>query len=530
MHKNTNLRLARLFVGSLLAIAVGAAWADDEVRFQISRFDVSGNTLLSPAEVQAAVAPYTGPGRDFGDVQRALEALEALYHARGYSVVTVQLPEQELNGGVVRLNVFQARLSRVTVSGNRYFSEQNIRAGLPTLQPGQTPNLPAVSSNLRLVNENPAKKIKLNLAASQINPEAEDEVEARIEVVDERPWKVMLSVDNTGNEATGETHAGVMLQHANLWGRDHVGSLQYTTTAERPDRVAVWSAGYHIPLYALGDAVDFFASYSNVDSGRVAAGIFDLAVSGKGAVVGARYTHALAKSGSLESRLVYGVDYKAYKNDVMFGGQNFGNDITVRPLSIGWAASSASADGEANVALTVLQNIAGGSRGGTRDFAAVRTGAKASYTMLRFSAALSNVIAGDWQTRVLLNGQATGDALVPGEQFGAGGSTTVRGFGERDLAADSGFVTNVELYTPNLCTRAFWQCRLLGFYDSAWGQRNHILPGELRRTAISSVGLGLRFAAGSSTSVQLDYGHAVHAGEIAATSKNKLHVRVGLAY
>jgi hemolysin activation/secretion protein len=321
-----------------------------------------------------------------------------------------------------------------------------------------------------------------------------------------------------------------MLQHANLWGRDHVGSLQYTTTAERPDRVAVWSAGYHIPLYTLGDSVDLFASYSNVDSGTVNAGIFDLALSGKGAVYGARYTHALARRGQLESRLVYGVDYKAFKNNVVFGGQNFGNDVTVHPLSIGWAGNAVMADGEANFALTVLQNIAGGSRGGARDFNAVRANAKASYTMLRFSAAISSVISGDWQTRVLLNGQATGDALVPGEQFGAGGSTTVRGFGERDLATDSGFVTNVELYTPNLCTRAFWQCRVLGFYDSAWGQRNHILPGELRRTAISSVGLGLRFAAGSRASVQLDYGHGIHTGQVQATSKNKLHVRVGLAY
>lgn len=526
MKNNMTLRLVRLFAGTVLTAAVSAAWADDEVRFQISRFDVSGNTLLSPAEAQAAVAPYTGPGRDFGDVQRALEALEALYHARGYMVVTVQLPEQELNGGVVRLNVIQTRVSRVSVSGNRYFSEQNIRAALPTLQPGQTPNLPAVSANLRLVNENPAKKIKLNLAGG----EADDEVEARVEVADESPWKLMLSLDNTGTEVTGETHAGVMLLHANLWGRDHVGSLQYTTTAEHPSRVAVWSAGYHIPLYALGDSVDLFASYSNVDSGTVTAGIFDLAVSGKGAVYGARYTHALAKRGSFESRLVYGADYKAYKNNVVFGGQNFGNDVTVHPLSIGWAGNAVTADGEANIALTVLQNIAGGSRGGSRDFAAVRSGAKAGYTMLRFSAAIANVIAGDWQTRVLLNGQATGDALVPGEQFGAGGSSTVRGFGERDLATDSGFVTNVELYTPNLCTRALWQCRLLGFYDSAWGERNHILPGELRRTAISSVGLGLRFAAGSSASVQLDYGHGIHTGQVQATSKNKLHVRVGLAY
>jgi hemolysin activation/secretion protein len=529
MYKPITLRLARLFAGSVLAAAVSAAWADDEVRFQISRFDVHGNTLLTPAEVQAAVAPYTGPGRDFGDVQRALEALEELYHARGYKVVTVQLPEQELNGGVVRLNVVQTLLSRVSVSGNRYFSEQNIRASLPALHPGRTPNLQQVSSNLRLVNENPAKKVKLNLAAADVD----DQVEARVEVLDERPWKVMLSVDNTGTEATGETHAGVLLQHANLWGRDHVGSIQYTTTAERPDRVAAWSAGYHIPLYALGahgDSVDLFASYSNVDSGRVAAGIFDLAVSGKGAIYGARYTHALAKRGSLESRLVYGADYKAYKNNVVFGGQDFGNDITVHPLSIGWVGNAGDANGEASFALTVLQNIAGGSRGGPRDFVAVRSGAKAGYTMLRFSASVARAIAGDWQARVLLNGQASGDALVPGEQFGAGGSTTVRGFGERDLSTDSGAVANLELYTPNLCTRASWQCRLLGFYDSAWGERNHILPGELRRTGISSAGLGLRFAMAGNASVQLDYGHALHTGQVAATSKNKLHVRVGLAY
>src|SRR5687768_963241 len=96
-------RIARLFAGSMLAVAVSSAWAqeaapDDMVRFEISRFEVAGNTLLSAAEVQGAVAPFTGANRDFGDVQRALEALEALYHERGYNVVTVQLPEQELGG------------------------------------------------------------------------------------------------------------------------------------------------------------------------------------------------------------------------------------------------------------------------------------------------------------------------------------------------------------------------------------------------------------------------------------------------
>jgi hemolysin activation/secretion protein len=530
--QNTRLpfaRLARLVAGAALAAAAGATWADDPIRFEISRFDVSGNTVLPAADVQAAVAPYTGAGRDFGDVQRALEALEALYRARGYDMVTVQLPEQELNGGAVRLNVVQTTVRQVEVTGNRWFSETNVRASLPTIVPGATPNLAAVSRNLKLVNENPAKKVKLTLAGAEAEG-GQEAVDARVEVTDERPWKVMLNADNTGTESTGKTHAGVLLQHADLWGRDHVGTLQYMTTAEHPDRVAVWAAGYHVPLYALGDSLDLFASYSDVDSGAINAGLFNLAVSGKGTVYGARYNQVLAKRDNLEGRVVYGIDVKAYRNSVMFGTEDFGNDVTVRPVSIGYAGSRATADGQTDFTVALLQNVAGGSRGGSDDFARARSGAKAGYRMVRFAASFANALPGDWQTRVLLNGQWTHDALVPGEQFGAGGATTVRGFGERDLAADTGVVANVELYTPDLCGRAGWQCRLLGFYDTAWGERNRALPGELHHAAISSTGLGLRIAVGSSASVQLDYGHGMHVGDVNATSRNKLHVRVALAY
>src|SRR3954463_7627265 len=115
---------------TVLALACHSAWSaepTDPIRFEISRFDVSGNTLLAQQEVEAAVAPFAGAGRDFGDVQRALEALEAVYHKKGYNVVTVQLPEQELNGGVVRLIVIQSKIGKITVTGNTVFDEANIR-------------------------------------------------------------------------------------------------------------------------------------------------------------------------------------------------------------------------------------------------------------------------------------------------------------------------------------------------------------------------------------------------------------------
>lgn len=522
-------RYAHLIAASVLAATVSAAWAADDgaapIRFEITRFDITGNTLLTPAEAAAAVAPYAGRERDFGDVQAALDALEAAYHKRGYKVVTVRLPEQELNGGVVTLNVVQPKIGRVKVSGNQYVDEANVRRSLPTLQAGATPNLDDISASLQMANENPARKINLKLQ----NGAADDEVDANLEVRDERPWKVMLNLDNSGTEATGETHAGLVLQHANLWGRDHVGSFQYTTTIEEPSKVSVYGLGYHIPLYTLGDSVDLYASYSNIDSGSVSAGLFNLAVSGKGAVYGARYNHTLKRRGELESRLLYGVDIKAFKNSVLFAGQDFGNDITVHPLSIGYAANMPLAGGDASMSLTLAHNLPGGSRGGREDFERTRVGAKPSYTLLRYAFALSRTLGQDWQARLLLAGQLTNDALVPGEQFGMGGSTSVRGFDERELATDTGVNANLELYTPNLCTsRERWQCRVLAFYDAAHGSRKHALPGELDSATLSSAGLGVRFVAGNSLSVQVDYGHVVKAGP--TSSDNKLHARIGFAY
>lgn len=537
-------RFARLLAGSVLAMAMASAWgqepapagsADDIVRFEISRFDVSGNTLLGAAEIDGAVARFTGKARDFGDVQRALEALEALYHARGYKLVTVQLPEQELDGGVVRLNVVQTRIGKVTVEGNRNFSTGNIRRSLPALREGDTPNLTRVSANLKLANENPARQLKLSLGSGQADASGVETVDARIEVVDQRPWTVMANFDNTGTSETGETHAGVVLQHANLWGRDHLASLQYTTTVEEPSQVAVWGLGYHVPLYAQGAAIDLYASYSDVDSGVVSAGLFDLAVSGRGAVYGARYTKVLDKrrlaGHELEGRLVYGLEVKAYKNSVVFFNQDFGNDVTVRPVSIGYQGRVALDKGEANFAATLLRNIPGGTRGSQQDFTAARSGADAGYTALRVAGAWSRALgSSDWLGRVLANGQYSPDALVPGEQFGAGGSTSVRGFDERALALDSGLGLNLEVYTPDLCGSSGWQCRLLGFYDTAHGKRNEALPGELRSSTIASAGVGLRFSVGRALSVQLDYGHAVNEGALDGADKDRLHVRVGLAY
>ena len=124
----------------LANLSVTAALAQDE-HFDIVRFQIEGNTLLPQAQVEAAVAPLAGPKRVYGDIQKALEALERAYRAAGYSTVQVYVPEQELTGGVVRLQVTEGVVGKVLISGNKYFDDANIRASVPALKEGTAPNL-----------------------------------------------------------------------------------------------------------------------------------------------------------------------------------------------------------------------------------------------------------------------------------------------------------------------------------------------------------------------------------------------------
>lgn len=522
--------LGRFFAAVAFALAMPANGEEAAIpRFDISRFQVEGNSLLKADFMEGLLQPYVGGQRDFGDVQRALEALEEAYRKRGYNAVQVSLPEQELERGVIRFKVVEARLIQVTVEGNRHFGEENIRRSMPTLRAGETPNIANISANLRVANDNPAKKINLQLQSG----DKEDEIAANMKIADEAPWKIGMTLDNTGTRQTGATRLGFLYQHANLFDRDQVLSLQYTTSPEKNDQVGIYSLGYRIPLYASGDSIDIFGGYSDVDSGTITAGVYDLKISGRGTVSGIRYNQNLGRHGNYDPKLVYGLDYRANKNSVTLVGTPLGNDVTVHPLSLAYSGMWTLAAGEAGFYLTAIHNLPGGEKGGNADFNLARAGAPAGYKLLRYGANFSQIFAEDWQLRLLLSGQLTRDRLLPSEQFGVGGATSVRGFLEREVANDKGYLATGEVYTPNLCPRfgmEALQCRVLAFYDMGSVTRIAPLPGEDAKASIASFGLGLRVFKDKNVSLSLDYGHVLDAGGTQGKGDERLHFRMGLLF
>lgn len=481
----------------------------------ITRFEVQGNTLLDAALVEELLAPFKGEDRSYTDIQRALETLEGAYRNAGYSAVHVITPEQEVTEGIVILQVIEAAVGKIILKGNTNYDADNIRNALPALVEGETPSARELSANIRLANQNPTRQIDVVLAVG----ESENTVDAKVNVQDESPHKLFLLLDNTGNQNTGMYRTGIGYQHNNLFNRDHAATLSYSTSPEQVNNVTQISASYRLPIYTLGDSIDLIAAYSDTNAGTTDTVAGPLTFSGKGQVYNARYNHYLPRQGDYTSKIIAGLDYRAYLNSCSlgaFGPAGCGSaafDVTVHPVSFTYNGTLTKPTYVFDYAATLVRNLPGGSKGGAADFNAVRpspaggAGARADYTIVRLNGSYSSVLSGDWQYRLAGNAQYTPDALVSGESFGLVGANSVRGFIEREVSSDKGYVLNAELYAPDLAPGMEMpngSFRLLGFIDYANGQVVPLAGETATRTTAGSIGAGLRFTYGKNLMAKFD--------------------------
>jgi hemolysin activation/secretion protein len=508
----------------------GDAVVQDET-FNIDHFEVDGNTLLPAAEVERLVAPMAGPHQVYGDIQKALEALESAYRKAGFSTVGVYVPEQELTSGVVHITITENVLGNIEITGNQYFDNGNILNGLRPLKIGEAPNLRDISAAIQLGNDNAAKQVSVSLGVSEIP----GQIDAKVAVTDSKPRRIFVTVDNTGTDTTGKWRTGIAWQENNLFNRDHVATLAYTTSPDMPSGVSVnlFSLGYRIPFYAYGDSLDFIYGKSSVNTPNSSPTLgTSLAIVGKGDVAGVRWNHYLPREGENTGKIVFGFDYKHIDSSCMLNGDDFVlgacTPYTTRPLSITYVGQQTSVGQQIDYNIGLVRNWAIGARHQNKDpsevnftendrysFISGRT-SQDDFMILRGGASLFKGWQNDWQVRLAGTLQYSPYAIVSSEQLGLVGSTAVRGFDERAISTDSGVITNAEVYTPELAAKMHipGNLRLLSFYDFATGYNSHINGGTTPGTVnVASMGIGARYSFGTDFNVRADLARVMIAGE-----------------
>lgn len=531
-----------LLVCALLASGVSLA---KDIRFAIDRYQVEGNSLLAPQAIEKTLKPFTGSQRQFDDVQQALEALQKHYQQEGFGAVLISIPEQELTGGVIRLKVIEPVLNNISVlyqdqQGNDYFPEDNIRSALPELTKGATPNTSKIAQNIQLANENPAREIETVLSVDK-DPRL---IDAKVKVKATPSRKAFMTFDNTGTKTSGEYRTGFGFQHANMFNRDHVFTLNYITPPEKAGEVNLYSLSYRLPLYKLGDSIDFIAARSDVGASTTQTVAGPLQFAGSGDVLGLHYNYLFPRWGEYTHRLTTGIDYRAFNNSCTlgaFGSAGCGSgaaSVTLLPVSLNYMGNWQHPGQSLNFFMTALHNIPGLPNGERANFQAVRPspvanqGAPEDYYALRFGASFIQAAFGDWQLKFTGNAQYTSDPLVYAEQFGLAGTATVRGFWEREVTRDMGYVLNSEVYTPNLAKVVGFAHTLRGmaFFDYGSGRNNTLIGESSQPIALTSVGVGLRLGFTNSMQLKFDGAYVLDGATDHRSGDARAHISIYMPY
>lgn len=488
-------RLLVALMAVLLTLPARAAVGD--APFDVLEFAVEGNTVLEVEKVERAVMPYLGPQRGMEGVNRARAALEQAYQDAGFLTVSVIIPEQGVEEGVVTLRVMEGRIEKLKVTGSRYFSQGVIREAVPELAPGTVPNFNVVQRQLTDVGLSSPDRRLTPLLRPGSQP---DTMETELKVEDTAPLHASVEFSNRQSPQTHPGRASASLRYDNLWQAGHSVGVSWNVSPRHPSEQNYLAGNYSLPWGRNTLSLSFSHSASDIAS------VSDTSVVSKGDTVGLHLGRLLRGEGSEVHFLSAYVEYKHLKETYnllgidtnslpmtywRFGGQYEAS--TPDRWGGNWRFGAALAMG--------LRGVSGreqkcrSAEDLTDQFACRREGAQANWATVNGHLARDQRLPWGFTLQGYVGGQLSSGPLIGNEQYSIGGVDTVRGYLDGEQAGDFGWRTRWELLTPDVLGR--WldgtaSAQFSVFYDRARAGLQQAVAPQESNFQLGSVGLGMR--------------------------------------
>lgn len=499
---------------------------EDNPAFHMFEIKVDGNTVLKAGQIEEAVYPFLGENKTIEDVENARGALEKAYQDAGYLTVSVSIPQQQVDAGIVKLQVTEGTVDRLRVTDSQYTSLAEVKSRVAEFSEGKVPHFPTAQQQLGTVNRGQNRQVTPVLRAGK----SPGKVEVDLKVQDKLPLHGSLELNDRYSPNTSETRLNGSLRYENLWQKDHSIGLSFQLSPEDFNEVKVLSGTYVIPRLNG----DYFAAYGVVSDSDISA-VGDVNVVGKGVIVGARYIHPLPMLDGYYHSLTFGADYKDFKESiVLLGADSFQTPISYSAFSFGYDGTLQNPSSQTQMNLSF--NFAPRGLGNDEDeFRAKRSFAEANYAYLRADVKHLQKLPLSWALQARLSGQLSYDKLISAEQFTAGGADSVRGYAESQALGDSGVFSSLELRTPPLLkwiNSALVKDYVKEFYAFSFVDAGHVktldaLPGQKASSNLASVGLGVKFKSSKGVFTNLDYAHALRAVGTVDKGDERIHFRLG---
>jgi hemolysin activation/secretion protein len=408
------------------------------VQIPVSKIEVTGSTILKPADLEPITKPLEGRSATLEQLRQVADAITQLYLDRGYITSRAILVDQTITDGVVRIRVVEGSLERVELEGNQRVRDSYIRSRIE-LAASPPLSRDRLEDQLRLLKLDP---LFTNVEAS-LRPGTQLGQSVLVVRVSEAPsLSGIIGVDNFSPPSVGAVRLGGGLSYRNLTGfGDEVAFSYFRTTAGGAN---TFDLTYRIPVNAMNGTVQFrFAPNNNriIDPDFE---VFD--IRGESQLYELSFRQPLIRTPREEFALSVGF---AAQNGQTFLFEDLGFPFGIGPDEDGnsrtrvfkFGQDFVKRDPQGAWALRSQFNFGVDIFDATVNESPIPDGRFFSWLgQIQRVQRLGNnhllIVQGDLQL--------TPDSLLPSQQFVIGGGQSLRGFRQNSRSGDNGFRFSIE--------------------------------------------------------------------------------------
>lgn len=466
--------------------------------FPISEIIFVGNTKISDKKLKKLSKKYINTTVKLSDIQNLVKTITEKYHEKGYISSYAYLPEQEIDSGVLTINIHEGLTGDCNVYGNRWerdwYFENVFKSN--KLEKGKVFNVKHLQGALKDLDEE-----DYITPITTIEKDKNGNTVVELKVQDRLPLNVNLIWDDYGRDMTGRQRFTPLLGINNLTG---FGDKIYGG-AVISSRSIGSLAGYNAPISKFGTRLAFDYSYSRVNLG----GIYkQYQINGTSTDYSLRIIQPIVNDATKEISSSVGINFvnSSSKSDFY---QTSLSDYGLRVLR-------ANIDGIFDDSYGRTIADIGFNYGIDGLGAHCESGSPYKKNFFKVTAAVTRVQRVRKESLAIfrLNGQYSPDKLFATEQMYLGGVYSIRGYQPSEILGDYGIAGSLEFRVPVPFLKEVLpekykdlsrKIQLAAFYDFGYVKDNGNLYGY-PKNFLHSIGFGANLNITDTINVQLGVG------------------------
>lgn len=216
------------FLQPKVTIKEGTTLPVEDISFLIHTLELGGERADQFSWLQDMLNQYQDQKIGKEGINLIVKRLTNTLIARGYTTTRIVIPEQDLSSGTLKLTLIPGIIHdiRIVNPGSR----ANWYTAFPT-RPGNILNLRDLEQGLEQIKRVPSQDADMKISPG--NKLGESDV--LITIKSSNPFRMTLSLDDSGTEATGKLQASTSLSFDNLFGVNDLFYVSFNKDAQQEE-------------------------------------------------------------------------------------------------------------------------------------------------------------------------------------------------------------------------------------------------------------------------------------------------------